>query len=124
MVVPPAPTPPVATHKPTPLTTEEHDLMEHVVPSQYHNYVDVFSAAEADVLPPHRPYNHTINLEEGTTPPFGPIYLMSETELKTLKTYIDDMFNKGFICNSNSPAGAPVLFAKKKDGSLCLCINY
>ena len=49
---------------------------------------------------------------------------MSETELKALKTYIDNMFNKGFICNSNSPAGAPVLFAKKKDGSLCLCINY
>lgn len=122
--VPPAPKHLVAMCKPTPLTTKEHDLMEHMVPSQYHDYMDVFSAAEADVLTPHRPYNHTINLEEGTTPPFGPIYLMSETELKALKTYIDNMFNKGFICNSNSPAGAPVLFAKKKDGSLHLCVDY
>ena len=43
---------------------------------------------------------------------------MSEVELKTLKNYLDDMLAKGFIHASNSPAGAPVVFAKKKDGSL------
>lgn len=52
MAVPPAPTHLVATCKPIPLTTEECDLMEHMVPSQYHDYADVFSAAEADGLGP------------------------------------------------------------------------
>jgi hypothetical protein len=43
---------------------------------------------------------------------------MSETELKLLKDYIDDMLAKGFIKPSISPAGAPVLFAKNPNGSL------
>ena len=34
------------------------------------------------------------------------------------------MLQKGFIRPSESPAGAPVMFAKKKDGSLCLCVDY
>ena len=49
---------------------------------------------------------------------------MSKVELKTLKDYLDDMLDKGFIWPSKSPAGAPVLFVKKKDGSLCLCVDY
>ena len=49
---------------------------------------------------------------------------MSEKELKALKDYIDDMLGKGFIRSSNSPAGALVLFVKKKDGSLRLCVDY
>ena len=49
---------------------------------------------------------------------------MSELELKVLHNYIDDKLQKGFIRPSESPAGAPVIFAKKKDGSLCLCIDY
>jgi hypothetical protein len=48
---------------------------------------------------------------------------MSETELKSLKDYLDEMLGKGFIRSSKSPIGAPVLFAKKKDGSLRLCIE-
>src|ERR1700731_2952824 len=49
---------------------------------------------------------------------------MSEVELKMLKDYLDDMLEKGFIRLSKSPAGAPVLFVKKKDGGLRLCVNY
>src|ERR1700731_1917303 len=49
---------------------------------------------------------------------------MSEVELKTLKDYLDDMLDKGFIRLSKSPAGAPVLFVKKKDGDLHLCVDY
>ena len=49
---------------------------------------------------------------------------MSEVELKTLKDYLDDMLDKGFIRLSKSPTGTPVLFVKKKDGSLCLCVDY
>ena len=114
------PTPPA----PAPMDPTERELFEHTVPAAYHDYAEVFSSAEAAYLPPHRPYDHTIDLEEGATPPYGPIYSMSETELKALREYLDDMLGKGFVRPSNSPAGAPILFAKKKDGSLRLCVDY
>ena len=114
------PTPPA----PAPMDPAERELFERTVPAAYHDYADVSSSAEAAYLPPHRPYDHTIDLEEGATPPYGPIYSMSETELKALREYLDDMLGKGFVRPSNSPAGAPILFAKKKDGSLRLCVDY
>ena len=49
---------------------------------------------------------------------------MSETELKALWEHLDDALGKGFIRPSNSPAGAPILFVRKKDGSLRLCVDY
>jgi hypothetical protein len=105
---------------------EERDKeqLRRFVPEQYHDYADVFSKTESKKLPPHRPYDHSIDLEEGTTPPFGPIYSLSQRELEELRTYLDENLRKGFIRTSNSPAGAPILFAKKKDGSLRLCVDY
>jgi len=76
------------------------------------------------VLPPHRPYDHKIQLEPGTTPPFGPLYTLSETELKALDEYIKENLTKSYIQASTSPAGAPILFVKKRDGSLRLCVDY
>ena len=49
---------------------------------------------------------------------------MSQVELDALKSYIDEMLSKGFIRTSNSPIGAPVLFVKKKNGTLRLCVDY
>jgi hypothetical protein len=49
---------------------------------------------------------------------------MSEPESKALREYIDENLAKGFIRHSKSSAGAPVLFVKKKDGSLRLCVDY
>jgi len=63
-------------------------------------------------------------LEPGKQPLFGPIYNLSEPELKTLKEYIDENLAKGFIQPSKSPAGAPVFFVKKKDNSLRPVIDY
>jgi hypothetical protein len=37
---------------------------------------------------------------------------------------LDENISKGFICASSSPAGAPILFVKNGDGSLCLCVDY
>ena len=107
-----------------PMSPEERAEFERTVPEQYHDYADVFSEAAAASLPPHRPYDHTIDLEEGETPPYSPIYFMSETKLKALREHLDDALGKGFIRPSNSPAGAPILFVKKKDGSLRLCVDY
>ena len=45
-------------------------------------------------------------------------------ELKELKLQLQELLEKGFIRLSVSPWGAPVLFVKKKDGTLRLCIDY
>ncbi len=67
---------------------------------------------------------HAIELVEGKQPPYGPIYALSPVELETLKTYIETHLKTGFIRPSKSPAGAPILFDKKPDGSLRLCVDY
>ncbi|KAL0544194.1 hypothetical protein IC582_019307 [Cucumis melo] len=49
---------------------------------------------------------------------------MAPAELKELKVQLQELLDKGFIRPSVSPWGAPVLFVKKKDGSMRLCIDY
>ncbi len=94
------------------------------LPARYKEYEDVFEKKNADILPQHRPYDCGIDLQEGAQPPFGPIYNLSQNELATLREYIDENLAKNFIQHSKSPAGAPVLFVKKKDGSLRMCVDY
>jgi dUTP pyrophosphatase len=94
------------------------------LPEEYTDLKELFEDKEIGTLPPHRPYDHAIKLEEGATAPFGPMYQMSKKELEELKKNIEENLEKGFIRRSTSPAGAPVLFVKKKDGSLRLCVDY
>ena len=94
------------------------------IPSEYHDYADVFSKSKANTLPPHRPYDLKINLEEGTSPPLGLIYSLSPAELAVLRKFIDEHLKSGFICPTNSPYGAPILFVKKKNGQLRLCMDF
>ena len=56
--------------------------------------------------------------------PFGPLYNLSEYELGVLKDYLDKNLHSGFIAHSKSPTGALILFIKKKDSSLRLCVDY
>jgi hypothetical protein len=65
-----------------------------------------------------------IETEPGATPVNRPIYGLSPSELEELRKTLDDLLAKGFIRPSNSPWGAPVLFAPKKDGGLRFCIDY
>jgi predicted aspartyl protease len=95
-----------------------------LVPDEYHDFLPLFEKVVADKLPPHRAYDHTIPLKEGFTPPFGPLYSMSRPELETLRDWLHENLAKGFIRASSSPAGAPVLFAKKSGGGLRFCVAY
>jgi transposase InsO family protein len=96
-----------------------------LIPREYHTFLDLFDEAKSDQLPPHRPYDHKIPLKDSSsTPPFSPMYSMSHNELETVRKYIEENLSKGFIRSSSSPAGAPILFVKKKDGSLRLCVDY
>jgi hypothetical protein len=94
------------------------------VPQEYHEFADVFSKGRADSLPPHHPYDLKINLEDSATPPFRPIYSLSQSELTALWEFINEHLSIGFIHPTCSPCGAPVLFIKKKDGSLRLCVDF
>ena len=94
------------------------------VPSEYHEFADVFSKTKAEVLPPHCPYDLKINLEEDAQPPVGPIYSLSVSKQKTLKKFIEKNFNTGFIQPTFFLYGILVLFIKKKDGLLYLCVDF
>ncbi|GBG80720.1 hypothetical protein CBR_g31176 [Chara braunii] len=71
-----------------------------------------------------RPIHHGITLEDGVVPRRGCIYRMSEEELQVLRAQLDDLLAKGWIRPSCSPYGAPVLFVRKKNKDLRLCIDY
>ncbi|KAL0560579.1 hypothetical protein IC582_000988 [Cucumis melo] len=87
------------------------------------DYPDVFPK-ELPRLPPHREVEFAIELEPGTVPISRAPYRMAPEELKELNVQLQELLNKGFIRPSVSPWGAPVLFVKKKDGSMRLCIDY
>ena len=84
---------------------------------------DVFPK-ELPGLPPEREIEFSVELLPGTSPISIAPYRMAPTELKELKAQLQDLLDKGFIRPSTSPWGAPVLFVKKKDGTLRLCIDY
>ena len=104
----------VSSHLATPAS--ESDL--EGVPKFYSHFSDVFSKGNADSLPPHREYNLKINVDESAKPP------LSQSEVGALREFVDEHLAMGFIQPSNSLFGAPVLFVKKKDSSLWLCVDF
>jgi hypothetical protein len=110
---------------PSPPNLTCDDVRDKVsIPKPFSNFADVFDKAILDSLPPHRHYDCAIDLEPGKQPPFGPIYPLSEPEAAALREFLDENLPKGFVSESSSPAGAPVLFVRKKDGSRRLCVDY
>jgi hypothetical protein len=94
------------------------------LPPEYHDFTDVFSEQEAYNLPPHREFDLKIETAEGELPPVGHVYSLSQAELAALRDFIDKNLKSGFIYPSRSSHGAPILFTKKNDGSLRLCVDY
>jgi len=99
-------------------------LEEPVLPDEYQDFSDVFAENEDEHLPQVDSVRHSIETEEGKPVPYGPLYPLSQFELRTLRDYLEDSLRKGWIQESTSSAGAPILFVKKKDGSLRLCVDY
>ncbi|PRP73007.1 retrotransposon nucleocapsid protein, partial [Planoprotostelium fungivorum] len=93
------------------------------IPPEYADLAAAFSDGNEE-LPEHGPFDMEINLVGDKIPPMGPLYQMSEAEMNIVHTYVTDMTKKGLIRASKSPCGAPILFAKKKDGTLRLCVDY
>ena len=87
------------------------------------DFSDVF-AEELPRYPPHKEIEFAIDVVPGATPASITLYRMAPLELKELKLQLQELLEKGFIRPSVSPWGAPMLFVKKKDGKLRLCIDY
>jgi hypothetical protein len=94
------------------------------LPSQYAEYADVASEDNAKALAEHSSHDLAIDLAPETQPPHLPLYNLSMMELEVLRTYLTDYMARGWIRRSKSPAGAPILFVKKKDGTMRLCVDY
>ncbi|KAA3484657.1 DNA/RNA polymerases superfamily protein [Gossypium australe] len=86
-------------------------------------YLNVFPK-ELPGLPPVREVEFAIELVLGISPIYIASYRMAPTELKELKAQLQELTDRGFVRPSFSPCGASVLFVKKKDGSIRMCIDY
>jgi len=87
------------------------------------DFPEVFPEDLTEMLP-EREVEFTIDLMPGSSPISKAPYRMAPKELHELKTQLEELMRKGFIRPSVSPWGAPVLFVKKKDGSMRMCIDY
>ncbi len=92
------------------------------IPTVY-DFLDVFPD-ELLGLSLEREVQFEINVMPGVDPIFITPYRMAPAELKELKVQLQELLEKGFICPNVSRWGAPVLFVKKKDDTLRLCIDY
>ena len=75
-------------------------------------------------LPPKRGIEHHIRLQPGTTPIWRKGWRMSPMEMEEARAQITDLLDKGWIRWSQSPYSAPILFVKKKEGNLRMCVDY
>ena len=96
------------------------------VPAEYSDFANVFSPDLASELLKHTGINnHAIELVEGCQQlPYELIYSLKPVELEILKAYIETNLANRFIRPLKSPTGTPILFDRKSDGSLRLCVNY
>jgi hypothetical protein len=101
---------------------QDFDTKLQVLMQEYQQLV-----SKREGLPPERNGEllpHRIDLVEGAQPPRHKLYRMSTAELAELQRQLKDMLEKGWIQPSTSPFGAPVLFARKANGELRLCVDY
>ena len=98
--------------------TKEKEVELDQLPKEYWQYNDLFTGQKAEMLPPRRTLDHAINLKEGATPPWGPIYPRLAYQLEKLNKYLCNMLVEGKIVHCKSPAGAPILLLPKPDGKL------
>ena len=88
------------------------------------NLEDIFSEKTHNVLPPHWPYDHAIDLKPLFVPKIAKVYPLNPKEQEACKTFIDEHLKIGWIIPSKFPQAAPFFFVAKKDGALRPCQDY
>ena len=99
------------------------EVPEEVV-SVLDEFMDVMPKELPKTLPPRRNMDHKIELEPGARIPAQAPYRMAPKELAELRKQLDELLDAGYVQPSKAPYGAPVLFQRKQDGSLRMCVDY
>jgi hypothetical protein len=86
-------------------------------------YPNVFPE-ELPGMPPDREIEFVIELVPGTAAIFKRPYRMAANQLAELKEQVQELLDKGYICPSASPWGAPIIFVPKIDGTQRMCVGY
>ena len=94
------------------------------LPREHHEFATLFSQEKFNKLPSHWPYNHTIPLLPDKKPSKGSLYNISRDKLLVLQKYLKKHLFKDFIQVSSSSAASLIIFVKKPEGDLWLCVNY
>ena len=94
------------------------------IPDFCSSFADVFSEQTHNTLPPHRPFDHTIELKESFVPKIAKVYPLNLAEKEACKAFIDEHLKTGRILPSKSPQASPFFFVPKKDGTLRPCQDY
>ena len=94
------------------------------LPPEYERFKPVFSKEATASLPPSRPYDHEINLNDTFIPKIGKLYPLTPEERQATEAFIDEHLASGKIRPSNSPQASPFFIIKKKDSGLSPCQDY
>ena len=103
---------------------QKHQQFEALVEQIIQDNIDIMPDDLPAELPPERSVDHKIDLMPGSQPVAQAMYRLSFEELAELKKQLMELLEKGYIQPSKSPFGSPILFVKKKGGSLRMCIDY
>jgi hypothetical protein len=110
-----------------PQTTEHINnaiTKEVIIPYWCKDFEDVFSERTHDRLPPHRSYDHTIELKPSFVPKVAKVYALNPAEREACRAFVDEHLKTGRIVPSKSPQAAPFFFVSKKNGGLRPCQDY
>ena len=104
---------------------KEEKTWDQIVPCHYHRWKKVFSEEEAKRFPEHQPWDITIDFTVDTPKSLDcKIYPLTLEEQGQLRAYIKDNLEKGYIHPSKLQYLSPFFFVGKKDGKLCLVVDY
>ena len=109
-------------------TTKPPTDPKTVVPTKYHDLIDVFSKDVSDSLRPYEKYDHKIELlkDKDLASDLGHSGLrgMSTPQLEFVKKFLEEHLKKRFIKASSAPCSSPILLAKKPGGGIRFCVDY
>ena len=94
------------------------------LPKEYTKYAEVFSEEVTQKMPPKRPYDHPILLDETFVPKIGKVYPLSHDEQKATDNFIEENLRTGKIRPSSSPQVSSFFYVRKKDSGLRPCQDY
>src|SRR5215813_6310080 len=101
----------------------EKDIRDKL-PDWLRDLSEAFLPQLADKLPPHRSWDHKIEIIPGKEPPYQKNRPLSPQELKVVRKWLDDNLTKGFIRESRARCAAPLLLAAKPGGGVRVCQDY